>query len=73
MMNYYHRYKSQCNGLGMSECENYYHRYKSQCDGLGMGECEVFARNHNGGPTGCRNPGTLEYWQSIQKCCGGSC
>ncbi|XP_033116749.1 lysozyme-like [Anneissia japonica] len=30
--------------------------------------CEDFARIHNGGPNGFKNPNTLGYWAKVQKC-----
>jgi hypothetical protein len=28
---------------------------------------EVFARMHNGGPTGYKKSATIEYWQKVKK------
>ncbi|CAJ0928919.1 unnamed protein product, partial [Mesorhabditis belari] len=52
--------------------QNYYNRYRSQCNGLGMGDCQIMARNHNGGPQGCKNSATVGYWNNIKGCCGCS-
>ncbi|WAR01741.1 LYS-like protein [Mya arenaria] len=29
--------------------------------------CEGYAREHNGGPRGCKNPNTIPYWKRVQK------
>ena len=51
---------------------NYYNRYKGGCSSTGEGACQIMARNHNGGPNGCRNSGTVGYWNVIKSCCGCS-
>ncbi|KAL4232252.1 hypothetical protein ACF0H5_009826 [Mactra antiquata] len=28
--------------------------------------CEGYAREHNGGPKGCKNPNTMGYWKKVQ-------
>ena len=33
--------------------------------------CEDFARIHNGGPNGFKNPNTLEYWEKVKACLQG--
>ncbi|PAV63241.1 hypothetical protein WR25_17718 [Diploscapter pachys] len=52
--------------------EAYYNRYKGNCGSTGEGSCQIMARNHNGGPAGCKNGGTEGYWTAIKKCCGCS-
>ncbi|CAJ0579704.1 unnamed protein product, partial [Mesorhabditis spiculigera] len=52
--------------------QNYYNRYKGGCSTYGFGTCEQMSRLHNGGPAGCRNSGTLGYWNVIKSCCGCS-
>ncbi|KHJ95524.1 Destabilase [Oesophagostomum dentatum] len=47
----------------------YYNRYKGNCASTGEGTCQVMARNHNGGPAGCKNSATQSYWTAIEKCC----
>ncbi|CAD6193113.1 unnamed protein product [Caenorhabditis auriculariae] len=38
-----------------TNCVNaYYNRYKAGCASTGEGQCQVMARNHNGGPSGCK-------------------
>ncbi|CCD66766.1 Invertebrate-type lysozyme 6 [Caenorhabditis elegans] len=46
--------------------QSYYNRYKKQCAGTGQGACEIMARNHNGGPRGCKKSATLGYWNGIK-------
>ncbi|CAD6196561.1 unnamed protein product [Caenorhabditis auriculariae] len=49
-----------------TECvQNYYNRYKGNCASTGEGACQVMARNHNGGPNGCKYAGTAGYWNAI--------
>lgn len=31
-------------------------------------QCEDFARIHNGGPNGFKNPSTLKYWERVKEC-----
>ncbi|KAL3886056.1 hypothetical protein ACJMK2_026288 [Sinanodonta woodiana] len=33
--------------------------------------CETYARIHNGGPQGCKNDNTREYWRKVQRCLSG--
>ncbi|CAF1200017.1 unnamed protein product [Didymodactylos carnosus] len=47
---------------------NYMSRYGTYCTGGRTPTCQDYARIHNGGPTGCRNPATLGYWQKVQQC-----
>ncbi|KAK3105436.1 hypothetical protein FSP39_025231 [Pinctada imbricata] len=52
-----------------SQCvQNYMIRYSKSCPQT----CEGFAREHNGGPRGCKNPATLGYWKRLKsiKGCG---
>ncbi|XP_061188205.1 lysozyme-like [Saccostrea echinata] len=63
-------------GSGWKECANdyncaagcvraYMNRYigSSGCPA----NCESYARIHNGGPRGCRNPNTVSYWNRVQQ------
>jgi hypothetical protein len=34
--------------------------------------CEDFARIHNGGPNGFKNPNTIAYWGRVKKCLYGN-
>ncbi|VDM86066.1 unnamed protein product, partial [Strongylus vulgaris] len=54
-----------------TQCVNaYMNRYKGECALIGEEECQIMSRLHNGGPSGCKNPATVGYWQAIQECCG---
>nr|ADM34988.1 lysozyme [Mactra quadrangularis] len=49
-----------------SQCvQNYMKRYaaRNKCPAT----CEGYAREHNGGPRGCKNPNTEGYWQKVQR------
>ncbi|KAI6240425.1 Lysozyme [Aphelenchoides fujianensis] len=49
-----------------SQCvQNYFYRYNRMCSNV-ADECEKMARLHNGGPNGCQNPATVDYWNRVQ-------
>nr|AYC12388.1 lysozyme 2 [Sinonovacula constricta] len=45
--------------------QNYMRRYvgRSGCSPT----CQTYAREHNGGPIGCRRSSTLKYWEALKK------
>jgi hypothetical protein len=49
---------------------NYLNRYGTYCSGSSSPTDEDYARIHNGGPLGCRNSGTLGYWDRVAACMG---
>jgi len=52
---------------------SYMNRYAARCQANPT--CEVYARVHNGGPTGCRRTSTAGYWNKVNACCArrGGC
>ncbi|CAF1608973.1 unnamed protein product [Didymodactylos carnosus] len=50
---------------------SYMSRYGTYCTGGRTPACQDYARIHNGGPKGCTNPATLDYWQKVQRCYSG--
>jgi len=68
-------------GSGWQACANtlscsetcvkaYMARYGTYCTNGATPTCESYARIHNGGPTGCRNSSTANYWTKVRTCCG---
>ncbi|KAI0207585.1 Invertebrate-type lysozyme [Lamellibrachia satsuma] len=56
----------------------YMDRYGDNCAvkaGKEMATCEMYARVHNGGPSGCIMPFSIPYWKKVLACCKrkGSC
>jgi hypothetical protein len=65
-------------GSGWKECtksmacsetcvQKYMARYALNCKPNPT--CETYARVHNGGPLGCRNLATMDYWNTVNACC----
>ena len=52
-----------------SKCVNAYMERYGRQPGCSA-NCESYARLHNGGPSGCTNPGTLGYWKKVKACLG---
>jgi len=68
-------------GTGWQACANtlacsetcvkaYMARYGTYCSNGATPNCETYARVHNGGPLGCRNSATVNYWTKVRTCCG---
>jgi len=53
--------------------KSYMTRYAARC--RANPTCEVYARVHNGGPTGCKRSSTIGYWNKVKACCArrGGC
>jgi len=49
----------------------YTRRYGTYCSGNPNPTCEVYARIHNGGPSGCKKSATIGYWNKVNACCNG--
>jgi len=61
--------------MGCSEncVQSYMNRYGSFCQANPT--CQVYARIHNGGPYGCQQDYTIDYWNRVSACCAsrGGC
>jgi hypothetical protein len=46
----------------------YMTRYGKICTDGRAPTCQDYARIHNGGPTGCKKPATVGYWNKVSAC-----